>query len=102
MIERNRGHIVSIDSIMGQEATCRAITYSSTKFGVRGLMDGLYDLIRLDNLKLNVTTIFPPLTNTRKVFYIFPDLFIVEKLHLELHFFALLRNLLTHLFRTVA
>ncbi|XP_031626039.1 17-beta-hydroxysteroid dehydrogenase 13-like [Contarinia nasturtii] len=68
MIERNSGHIVSIDSIMGQESTCRAITYSSTKFGIRGLMDGLYDLIRLDNLNLNVTTIFPTLTNTRKEF----------------------------------
>lgn len=67
MIQRNRGHIVAIDSIMGQEATCRAITYSATKFGIRGLMDGLYDLIRMDNLNLNVTTVFPTLTNTRKV-----------------------------------
>lgn len=67
MIARNRGHIVGIDSVMGQESTCRAITYASTKFGVRGLMDGIYDMVRLDNLNLNVTTVFPPLTNTRKV-----------------------------------
>lgn len=31
-------------------------------------MDGLYDLIRMDNLKLNVTTVFPSLTNTRHDF----------------------------------
>lgn len=68
MIKRNKGHIVSICSIMGQESTCRAITYSATKFGIRGLMDGLYDLIRMDNLNLNVTTVFPTLTNTRKEF----------------------------------
>ncbi|XP_055322844.1 17-beta-hydroxysteroid dehydrogenase 13-like [Sitodiplosis mosellana] len=68
MIARQRGHIVSIASILAQETTCRAIAYSSTKFGVRGLMDGLYDLVRLDNHKINVTTVFPPLTNTRKDF----------------------------------
>lgn len=68
MIKRKRGHIVSIASILAQETTARAITYCSTKFGIRGLMDGLYDLVRLDNLKLNVTTVFPSLTNTRKDF----------------------------------
>lgn len=68
MIARQRGHIVSVASIMAHEATARAITYCSTKFGILGLMDGLYDLIRIDNLKLNVTTVFPPLTNTRKEF----------------------------------
>lgn len=31
-------------------------------------MDGIYDLIRMDNLKLDVTTVFPCLTNTRKTF----------------------------------
>lgn len=68
MISRGRGHIVGISSIMGYEATCRAIAYSSTKFGICGLMDGLYDLIQMDNLKLNVTTVFPCLTNTRRDF----------------------------------
>ena len=68
MIARQRGHIVSLASIMALESTCRAITYSATKFGIVGLMDGLYDLIRMDNLKVNVTTVFPTLTNTRKDF----------------------------------
>lgn len=68
MIARKHGHIVGISSVMGYESTCRAIAYSSTKFGVRGLMDGLYDLARLDNPYINVTTVFPPLINTRKEF----------------------------------
>lgn len=50
------------------EAAGRAICYSSTKYGIRGLMDGLHDLIRMDKLNLNVTTIFPALVNTRKEF----------------------------------
>lgn len=31
-------------------------------------MDGLYDLFRMDNLNINVTTVFPALVNTRKEF----------------------------------
>lgn len=68
MISRGRGHIVGIASIMGIESTCRAIAYCATKFGIRGLMDGLTDLCRVDNLKINVTTVSPPLVNTRKEF----------------------------------
>lgn len=68
MISRGRGHIVGIASIMAYESTCRAICYSSSKFGIRGLMDGLYDLARLDNLNINVTTVIPPLVNTRREF----------------------------------
>lgn len=68
MIAKGRGHVVGISSAMAYESTGRAMSYSSSKFGVRGLMDGLYDLIRIDNLKLNVTTVVPPLVNTRKEF----------------------------------
>lgn len=31
-------------------------------------MDGLYEMSRLNNLNINVTTVFPPLVNTRKSF----------------------------------
>lgn len=68
MISRNRGHIVGTSSILGLEPTCRVIAYCSTKFGIRALMDGLHDMIRMDNLNINVTTVFPPLMNTRKEF----------------------------------
>lgn len=68
MISRRRGHIVGISSVSGYESNGHSICDSSTKFGIRGLMDGLYDLSRLDNLNINVTTVFPPLVNTRKSF----------------------------------
>lgn len=64
MIARKSGHIVGVSSILGYESDCRAICYSSTEFGVRGLMDGLYDLSRLDKLNIKVTTVFTPLVNT--------------------------------------
>lgn len=68
MITRRRGHIVGVSSITGYESNAHSICDSSTKFGIRGLMDGLYDLSRLNNLNINVTTVFPPLVNTRKSF----------------------------------
>lgn len=68
MIARKSGHIVGISSIMAYESTCRAICYSSTKFAIRGLMDGLHEHSRLDKLNVKVTTVFPPLVNTRKDF----------------------------------
>lgn len=68
MITRRRGHIVGVSSITGYESNGDSICDSSTKFGIRGLMDGLYDLSRLSNLNIIVTTIFPPLVNTRKSF----------------------------------
>lgn len=68
MIARKSGHVVAIASIMAMESSGRAISYSTTKYGIRGLMDGLYDLIQMDDLKINVTTIFPALVNTRKEF----------------------------------
>lgn len=68
MIAKGRGHIVALNSSMAYESTGRAICYSATKFGIRGLMDGLYDLFRIDNMNLNVTTVVPALVNTRKEF----------------------------------
>lgn len=73
MISRRRGHIVGISSMTGYESNGHSICDSSTKFGIRGLMDGLYDLSRLDKLNIKVTTVFPPLVNTRKSFI---DLFL--------------------------
>lgn len=65
MIANGRGHIVSIASMLSFEsAACTA----ATKFGIRGLMDGLDELIRFNHLNLNVTTVFLPLVNTRKEF----------------------------------
>lgn len=68
MIARGCGHIVALSSSMAYESSGRGICYSATKFGIRGLMDGLYDLFRIDNINLNVTTVVPALVNTRKEF----------------------------------
>lgn len=68
MVAEGRGHIVSVASLLSFESTARSICYAATKFGIRGLMDGLDELIRSDQLNLNVTTVFPPLVTTRKEF----------------------------------
>lgn len=68
MIANGRGHIVAIASLLSLESCARGICYAATKFGVRGLMDGLDELIKWDQLNLNVTTVFPPLVCTRKEF----------------------------------
>lgn len=68
MIAKDRGHIVALGSSMAYESSGRAVCYVTTKFGIRGLMDGLYDLIQIDSMNLNVTTVVPALVNTRKEF----------------------------------
>lgn len=69
MIANKRGHIVSIDSLMGLDSDGRDVCYSAAKFGVRGLMNALIDLIRVDQLPINVTTIYPPLVHTKKQWF---------------------------------
>lgn len=59
MIKKGEGHIVAVASTFALEASGREITY-------RGLMEGLHELSQLDKLNINVTTVFPPLVNTRK------------------------------------
>lgn len=66
MIKKGSGHIVAVASTFALEASGREITYSATKYAVRGLMDGLNELSKLDKLNINVTTVFPPLVSTRK------------------------------------
>lgn len=68
MEANGRGHIVSIASLLSFESAARGICYAATKFAVRGLMDGLDELIKYDQLNLKVTTVFPPLVNTLKEF----------------------------------
>lgn len=68
MVANGRGHILSIASLLALESSARAICYSATKFGIRGLMDGLDELIRFDDMNLKVTTVFPSLVATRKEF----------------------------------
>ena len=68
MIERQRGHIMAISSISAYIAIPRAISYTATKFAVRGFMSALYDELCIDkNDKfVNLTTVYPSFINTRK------------------------------------
>lgn len=69
MIERKRGHIVGLSSLAGKIALPLGISYTATKFGVRGFMSALYDeLCAFDHDEyVKVTTVFPSFVNTRKV-----------------------------------
>lgn len=68
MNQRRRGHIVAISSLLGWNGSAKAICYSATKFGIRGMMDALYEELRWDYSPVNVTTVFPNFINTRKEF----------------------------------
>lgn len=68
MNKRGNGHIVAICSILGMEATARAISYCATKFGVKGMMDALCEELRWTGSPVHITTVFPYLITTRKEF----------------------------------
>jgi len=60
MLERNRGHIVSICSAAGLLPTRNLVPYSSTKHAVHGFHDALRDELRMrkkNNVK--ITTVYP-------------------------------------------
>lgn len=68
MIRRTKGHIVGISSFSGIMALGRALTYSASKFAVRGFMEALREELRLDGLtdQIHTTTVFPYFIVTRK------------------------------------
>ena len=68
MVNRKRGHIVSISSIAGKITMARAVTYCTTKWAVRGFMSALYVELCADNCDkfVHLSTIYPSYINTRK------------------------------------
>lgn len=66
MIAQNQGHIVAIASVLGYEPTARSILYATTKYGIRGLMESLNEMIHMDRINVNLTTVCPLLVNSRK------------------------------------
>lgn len=70
MVQRRRGHIIGVSSVLGYLPSGRTICYSATKFGVRGLMASLNEEIRLDGLEkeIHTTCVFPGGIRTRKQF----------------------------------
>ncbi|XP_055696413.1 uncharacterized oxidoreductase YoxD-like isoform X1 [Lutzomyia longipalpis] len=67
MIKQKCGHIVAVCSGYGLYPGGRSVTYSASKFGVRGFMASLSEeLMYNDHDFIKTTTIFPLLMSTRK------------------------------------
>ncbi|XP_055609535.1 uncharacterized oxidoreductase YoxD-like [Uranotaenia lowii] len=68
MIERKRGHIVGISSILGFAAIFRATIYAASKFGVRGLMLSVAEELAFLGLdkQINTSCVYPSFMATRK------------------------------------
>lgn len=61
-IRQNRGHILSVSSVMGLTGTAGATDYCATKFAVNGLIESLRQ--ELSNTNVCVSCIFPGLAKT--------------------------------------
>lgn len=66
MIKRDHGHVVSMCSVAGITGTPYLVPYCSSKFAIKGLMDGLYLEMRQDmrKSKVKLTTVHPFTINT--------------------------------------
>jgi short-subunit dehydrogenase len=62
MISRQRGHIVNISSVAGWVAPAGLSYYSTSKFGLRGFSEGLYNDVKSYNVK--VTVVYPFFSRT--------------------------------------
>ncbi|XP_076621638.1 firelighter [Colletes latitarsis] len=61
MMKRNKGHIVSINSMCGIYGLSEKVSYCASKFAARGLMDALREELRQDprTACIQFTTIYP-------------------------------------------
>jgi short-subunit dehydrogenase len=57
MLERGRGHVVFVSSLLGKTASPRSALYSATKFGLRGFAAGLREDVEASGI--GVTVVFP-------------------------------------------
>lgn len=62
MIERKKGHIVNISSLAGWIGAGGMAHYSSSKFGLRGFSEGLFNEVKSYNVK--VTCVYPFFSRT--------------------------------------
>ena len=70
MKSQGTGHIVSVSSMGGLHASPYICTYTATKFGVNGFMQGINEHLRLEKLddRIKTTCIFPYYIKTKDVF----------------------------------
>jgi short-subunit dehydrogenase len=62
MIARKKGHIVNISSLAGWSAPAGMAHYSTSKFGLRGFSEGLFNEVKSYNVK--VTAVYPFFSRT--------------------------------------
>ena len=62
MIARQKGHIVNISSIAGWSAPAGLAHYATSKFGLRGFSEGLFNEVKIYNVK--VTAVYPFFSRT--------------------------------------
>lgn len=62
MITRQTGHIVNISSMAGWVSSTGMIAYSTSKFGLRGFSEGLFN--ELKNYQIKVTVVYPFFSRT--------------------------------------
>ncbi|XP_050586222.1 estradiol 17-beta-dehydrogenase 11-like [Bombus affinis] len=80
MMQNGKGHVVCVCSMCGIYGVSQKVAYCSSKFAVRGLMEALYEELRLDHKYTNIrfTTIYPFYVDTglaRDPKYRFPYIF---------------------------
>lgn len=70
MIERKRGHLVSVSSLSAKISFAGSVAYITTKFGNDGFMNSLYDDLCLNNQEefIKLTTVYPAIVSTQKNF----------------------------------
>ncbi|XP_076047128.1 17-beta-hydroxysteroid dehydrogenase 13-like isoform X2 [Oratosquilla oratoria] len=60
MIQRNRGHVVSISSVLGYMGRSQVVPYCASKFGVKGMTEALAEELRLERRTgVRVTAVHP-------------------------------------------
>lgn len=66
MIAKRYGHIVGVSSMISYFPMGVTISYTASKYAVRGFMDALNRKSRHENWGVKTLTVLPHLTNTRK------------------------------------
>ncbi|GAB0089825.1 short-chain dehydrogenase/reductase family 16C member 6 [Sergentomyia squamirostris] len=64
MIEKNRGHLVSISSVVGLIGTSNLVPYTASKYAVRGMMEALFEELRENKIPIKMTVVFPYMVDT--------------------------------------
>uniref|UniRef100_A0A336MY90 Short-chain dehydrogenase/reductase 3 n=1 Tax=Culicoides sonorensis TaxID=179676 RepID=A0A336MY90_CULSO len=65
MVDRQRGHIAAVSSFAGLNGLPQAVCYTASKFGLRGLIEGLSIDLHHRNINcINTTCIFPYFIDT--------------------------------------